>query len=202
VKRLRTAAGLVLFSALVAVPLAWLLLPAPPPLPALYPMPDFALTSEQGRPFGRADVAGKVVVANFIFTSCPTVCPLLTAHMAKLQERFADEPRVHLLSFSVDPRNDTPEALAAFGRRYDQDPARWTFLTGDAKAVEQAVVEGFKVHVGGANDPDATAFDIVHGEHFVLVDPRGMIRGYYQTGGGGLEALAADVERLLREEIP
>ena len=109
------------------------------------------------------DLAGKVVVANFIFTSCPTVCPTLTAHMARIQQRFAKTEGVHLLSFSVDPKNDTPEKLAAFAKEYGQDPARWTFLTGDIQAVEKAIVEGFKIHIGGAGDPEATAFDIVHG---------------------------------------
>ncbi len=196
---LRTAAGLVLASALIAVPIAWFLLPEPPPLPSLYPMPAFSLTSEQGRPFGAADVQGKVVVANFIFTSCPTVCPLLTAHMAKIQERFAAEDRVHLLSFSVDPKNDTPAKLQGFAAQYRQDPARWTFLTGELAAVETAIEKGFKIHMDGAGDPAATAFDIVHGEHFVLVDAKGTIRGYYQPSHEELERLAGDVERLLAE---
>lgn len=199
-KSLRPLAGLLLVSALIAVPVAYFLLPPAPPLPALYPMPAFALTSEQGQPFGPANIAGKVAVANFIFTSCPTVCPMLTARMAGLQERFADEADVHLLSFSVDPKNDTPEVLAAFGREYRQDPARWTFLTGDLAEVEKAVVEGFKVHMDGAGDPQATAFDIVHGEHFVLVDRDGIIRGYYRPGAEELERLGDDVERLLDED--
>lgn len=197
-KSIRTLAGLLLISALVAVPVAFFLLPAPP-LPALYPMPAFALTSEQGKRFGAQDVAGKVTVANFIFTNCPTVCPRLTSRMAELQKRFADEAGVHLLSFSVDPKNDTPPVLAAFGRQFGQDPSRWTFLTGDLAAVEKAVVEGFKVHMEGAGDPNATAFDIVHGEHFVLVDAGGIIRGYYQPGAEELEKLGDDVERLLDE---
>jgi len=200
VKSLRTLAGLVLFAAVASLPIAWLLLPEPPPLPALYPMPSFSLTSEQGKPFGAGDLKGKVAIANFIFTSCPTVCPMLTSHMARVQERFAGEPGVHLVSFSVDPKNDTPEVLAAFGRKFGQDPARWTFLTGDLEAVKRAVVEGFKIHVAGVDDPNATAFDIVHGEHFVLVDKNGTIRGYYQPRD--LERLGDDAERLLAEELP
>ena len=197
-KSLRTVAGLIVAAALISLPIAWLLLPAPAPLPALYPMPSFALTSEQGRAFGAGDLRGKVAIANFIFTSCPTVCPVLTGHMAKVQERFAAEQGIHLVSFSVDPKNDTPAVLAEYGRKFGQDPARWTFLTGDLDAVKAAVVEGFKVHMDGAGDPEATAFDIVHGEHFVLVDRSGTIRGYYQPRD--LERLADDAERLLDEE--
>jgi len=201
VKSLRTAGGLVLFAALASLPVAYLLRPEAPPPPALYPMPAFSLTSEQGAPFGAKDVAGKVLVANFIFTSCPTVCPALTAHMARIQKRFAAEDRVHLLSFSVDPKNDTPAALRAYGEKFGQDPRRWTFLTGDLAAIESAVEQGFKIRMEGAADPDATAFDIVHGEHFVVADGHGVIRGYYQPTAEDLERLADDVERLLAEPL-
>lgn len=198
-KQLRTVLGLVAFAALVAAPIAYYLRPAPPPLRSLYPMPAFSLTTEQGRRLAAKDLVGKVVVANFIFTSCPTVCPTLTAHMARIQQRFAKNDGVHLLSFSVDPKNDTPEKMAAFAKEYGQDPARWSFLTGDIQAVEKAIVEGFKIHIDGAGDPEATAFDIVHGEHFVVIDANGIIREYYQPTAGDLERLADDVERLLDE---
>ena len=191
--------AIVILSAVVSLPIAWFLArPEPQPLPKLYPMPSFALTSEQGIPFGSADLAGRITVANFIFTRCPTVCPTLTAKMAKLQKRFASEAAVRLVSFSVDPKHDTPEVLAAFGKKFEADPARWTFLTGDLAAVERAIVQGFKIHVGGA-EGEASAFDIVHGEHFVLVDAEGQIRGYYQPGDDDQDRLAADVERLLDE---
>ncbi|HEY0839446.1 MAG TPA: SCO family protein, partial [Vulgatibacter sp.] len=164
-------------------------------------MPRFELTSEQGLPLRSGDVAGQVVVANFVFTSCPTVCPMLTAHMARLQDRLAGSPAVRLLSFSVDPRNDTPEVLRAYGEKYGQDPARWSFLTGDLAAITEAVEKGFKIGMQGAGDPDATAFDIVHGEHFVLVDDSGVIRGYYRPEPESLERLAADAERLAAEVV-
>ena len=195
----RLLGGLVAVAALISLPIAYFLRPEAPPLPALYPMPAFSLTSEQGQPFGAKDVAGKVVVANFIFTSCPTVCPALTSHMARIQQRFEREARVHLLSFSVDPKNDTPEKLAAFGRQFGQDPRRWTFLTGELDTVETAIERGFKIRMEGAGDPEATAFDIVHGEHFVVVDAQGVIRGYYQPTAEELERLADDVARLLDE---
>lgn len=193
---------MVLAAALIAAPIAFFLLPDPqPPLPALYPMPAFELTDEQGRIARGAEFRGRVLVANFIFTSCPTVCPVLTGHMAGLQNRLADLPDVHLLSFSVDPKNDTPEVLAAYGREHGQDPGRWSFLTGEMGAVEAAVVEGFKVRMDGAADPEATAFDIVHGEHFVVVDRSGMIRGYYQPSNDGLQQLVTDVHRLHQEAL-
>lgn len=186
-------------AAAIAALVAWLVRPGPEPLPVLYPMPEFELTTEQGTPLRSGDLAGEVVVANFVFTSCPTVCPLLTAHMARLQERLAGSPGVRLLSFSVDPKNDTPEVLKAYGEKYGQDPARWTFLTGDLSAITKAVEKGFKIGIQGAGDPDATAFDIVHGEHFVLVDTDGAIRGYYRPEPESLDRLAIDAARLAAE---
>lgn len=195
-KGVKNLGGLILGCALVALPIAWFFARPPErPLPDLYPMPAFALTSEKGTPFASARLEGKVVVANFIFTSCPTVCPVLTAHMASIQKRLADREGVQLVSFSVDPANDTPEVLAEYGRKFGQDPARWTFLTGELPAVKQAVEQGFKVMMGVKETPDG--FDIVHGEHFVLVDKKGRIRGFYRADK--LDELAEDVDRLLTE---
>lgn len=193
------ALGLVSISALVAWGLFWIGTPAEEPLPDLFPMPAFELTAQSGATFGSTQLQGKVVVANFIFTRCPTVCPALTARMAKIQERVAADAGVHLVSFSVDPRHDTPEVLREFGEKFGQDPARWTFLTGDVQEVRRAVEEGFKVGMKGAEDPEATPFDIVHGEHFVLVDAKGTIRGFYPSDEGSLGKLASDIARL-REE--
>ncbi|HLV59949.1 MAG TPA: SCO family protein [Fredinandcohnia sp.] len=168
-------------------------------LPELFPMPDFRLVNEQGTVFGSADLRGKVVVANFIFTRCPTVCPGLTARMARLQKEIPADLPIHFVSFSVDPRHDTPEVLREYGKQYDQDPARWTFLTGELGAVLEAVEKGFRIGVSGAEDPDASPFDIVHGEHFVLVDPAGTIRGYYPNEEAALQRLVRDAQRLAGE---
>jgi len=192
-------AGWVGGAAVIAAVVAWFTASRPAPLPTLYPMPAFELTTEQGATLRSAELSGSVLVANFIFTSCPTVCPTLTAHMARLQDRLAGAAGVRLLSFSVDPKNDTPEVLRAYGEKFGQDPARWTFLTGSLGAITDAVEKGFKIGMQGAADPNATAFDIVHGEHFVLVDGAGSIRGYYRPDPESLESLAVDAERLVAE---
>ncbi len=188
---------------IVAAFAAWLtlqvLLPREAPLEELFPMPSFELTSEQGKALSDQDLRGKVVVANFIFTRCPTVCPALTARMAKIQTEIPAELPVHFVSFSVDPKHDTPEVLREFGAKYDQDPSRWTFLTGDLAEVMKAVEEGFRIGITGADDPEATPFDIVHGEHFVLVDKAGTIRGYYPNSDLSLQRLVRDAKRLAKE---
>jgi protein SCO1/2 len=193
------ALGLVSVSALVAWVIFWIGTPAKEPLPDLFPMPSFSLTDQGGDTFGSSQLEGKVVVANFIFTRCPTVCPTLTARMAKIQGRVAGDEGVHLLSFSVDPRHDTPEVLREFGEKFGQNPTRWSFLTGDVQVVTRAVEEGFKGGMKGADDPDATPFDIVHGEHFVLVDAKGSIRGYYPSDEDSLGRLLSDIARLRKE---
>ncbi len=117
---------------------------------------------------------------------------------AHISEVPKDLP-VRFVSFSVDPKHDTPEVLRAYGEKYDQDPARWTFLTGELGAVMKAVEEGFRIGVTGADDPDATPFDIVHGEHFVLIDRKGTIRGYYPNADPSLKRLVEDAKRLAKE---
>lgn len=185
--------------ALLAGLISWFTLPTPrAELPTLFPMPTFSLTSEQGEAFTSDDLSDQVVVVNFIFTRCPTICPMLSARMAQVQQRLEGVEGVRLVSFSVDPRHDTPEVLREYGKNFGQDPSRWSFLTGETRSVRTAVEEGFKVAMEGAENPDVQPQEIIHGEHFVLVDRAGMIRGYYQVGDDeGIERLVGDVHRLL-----
>jgi protein SCO1/2 len=168
----------------------------PPPLPILGQVPAFHLVDERGAPFTDASMRGHVDVVDFIFTRCPTSCPKLTARMAELQARLPPDPAVRLVSFSVDPENDTPDVLSRYAASAHADPARWSFVTGSAEDVQKAVVGGFKVSAAkiakGAND-----YDVVHGEWFVLIDRLGEIRGYYPTGTDAeFAALVQDVRRI------
>lgn len=169
-------------------------------LDVLGPVPDVALSDQTGARLRTADLAGRVLIANFIFTRCPTVCPVTSLKMKRLGERLADEPDVGLLSISVDPEHDTPEVLRAFAARYGADPARWRFLTGEAGAVRRAVEQGFKLGLERRGQmPDGTP-DIVHDLHFVLIDRRMRIRGYYDSDESArLDDLVRDARRLARE---
>lgn len=168
-------------------------------LPVLLPAPEFSLIDQQGRPFSSADVAGKVVVANFVFTSCTDICPALTATMARVQDGLKAaklDDRATLLSFSVDPERDTPEALDLYGRQFGADPAGWRFLTGDRGQIEALLATGYKV---GAPPPIAGSdgrLDVVHTNRFVLVDPRGQIRGYPRGDEVDVGQLIEEVRRL------
>jgi protein SCO1/2 len=166
---------------------------------ALGHVPTFSLTDQRERRVTDRDLLGKVWVANFVFTRCPSVCPMLTAKFAALQKQLGPLP-VQFVSISVDPDYDTPQVLAAYAARFEADPERWRFLTGPLKEIERTVVQGFKVHRGDPepSPSDPTLVEIMHGEHFVLVDAQGEIRGYYRSDAAGLKELEGDLRALLQ----
>src|SRR5579862_5378205 len=121
----------------------------PPKLPVLGQLGGFAFVDQQGHPFGSDQLRGKVWVANFIFTRCPGVCGQLTDLMGKVQHRARNlGGSFHLVSYIVDPENDTPEALLAYARKHRVSPRMWSFLTGDLKEIEKTVIGGMKVSMG------------------------------------------------------
>jgi protein SCO1/2 len=172
-----------------------------PPLPVFGSVPAFHLVDEHGAPYTTESMRGHVTVADFVFTKCTASCPRLTARMGELQARLArDHSDVRLVSFSVDPENDTPPVLADYAAKAHADPARWSFVTGGADDITRAVVLGFKVSAAklehGAND-----YEVTHGNWFVVVDRAGALRGYYSTEeDADFETMVADVERLEREK--
>jgi protein SCO1 len=172
----------------------------PPRLPVFGAVPPFHLLDQRGAPYANDALFGHVDVIDFVFTRCPSSCPRLTARMGELQARLTrDHSSVRLVSFSVDPENDTPPVLSAYATQAGADPARWTFVTGPVNDVMGAVVLGFKISAAkvatGAND-----YDVTHGNWFVLTDRAGAIRGYYPTEeAADFERLASDAERLDRE---
>lgn len=174
--------------------------PIMPPLPSLGALPAFTLTDQDGRPFGPERMQGRVLLVDFVFTRCPTVCPRLTQRMAAIQpdlQKFHKE--VQLVSISVDPAYDTPEVLRAYGEKFGQDTQLWSFLTGPSAEVRRAVEEGFKLGLDGVGEGPANPPDVIHSEHFVLVDERGEIRGYYPSSGDDLVKVTMDVKRLVKE---
>lgn len=156
------------------------------------PLPEFAVTDQHGAPFTSQSMAGHVTIVDFVFTSCPSVCPALTKKMSTLLARTEDD--VRLLSISVDPENDTPARMTEFLDKYGTQSPRWSFVTGEPKVVEATVVQGFKSRV--SRDQAGT---LSHGEHFVVVDKALRIRGYFDATPSGLEDLV-DLVRVLRAE--
>jgi protein SCO1/2 len=161
--------------------------------------PAFSLTDQEGRTVTDAALRGNVLVLDFFFTSCRTVCPVQTSRMAQVQEQLEDTAGVHLISFSVDPETDTPDVLKAYAGRYGADPTRWSFLTGAPEAMDK-VVAGYWQIVERIPRPDGAGFDIAHSERFVLVDRAGQIRGFYKTDEGGLAHLMKDLGTAMNEQ--
>ncbi|HMF43908.1 MAG TPA: SCO family protein [Polyangia bacterium] len=161
----------------------------------------FTLTDQTGRPFGSRELAGKIWVADFIFTACQQACPLLSERMAEVGKRARHlGPDFHLVSISVDPERDTPERLAAYAARYGANPIAWSFLTGPEQAIQATVVEGFKVGAGkersGGADGGPGFWEIFHGEKLVLVDRQMRIRGYFDATPEGIDKLMEAVGRV------
>ena len=168
-------------------------------------LPAFSLVDQRGQPFGTRELAGHVWVADFIFTSCQGVCPMLSERMAEIGRRARKlGPDFHLVSISVDPARDTPERLRAYAEHYGASPLAWSFLTGPAGAIEAAVVGGFKVGMGAepapagvGTDGGGEAFlDIFHGENLVLVDRQLRIRGYFSPTEEGIAQLIEAIGRV------
>ncbi len=191
----RPAAWLVLAAAIFSWSVAWALrTPLPPPLPVLAQLPRFALTDQEGRPFGSRELDGRAWAASFIFTRCPTVCPRITARMARVQDRTRQlAPSFHLVTFSVDPAFDTPERLAAYARAHRASPRLWSFVTGSEAAVREAVVGGMKVAMERQTGPGGRFEGVLHGSALVLVDQRGRLRGIYDPEDD------AALDRLVRD---
>jgi protein SCO1/2 len=174
----------------------------PEPPKVLLELPAFTLTDQVGKPFGSKDLEGKIWVADFMFTSCPTMCPTLTKQMQKVRHRLRNMgDAVHLVSFSVDPDHDTPEKLKEYALKYGANPESWSFLTGPLKDVEDAVVKGFKMPMDRDGKDNPGIFDITHGSRFVLLDTRGKIRGYYDSSDEGVDQLVRDVGLVAAAEI-
>ncbi len=170
----------------------------PAELPALGSVGEFSLKDQAGRPVTAATLRGKVWAAAFFFTRCPTVCPRITRRMRELQQAAAkDSVKLELVSFSVDPDNDTPEALTAYAKEFGADLATWRFLTGDLEVVRKTSEQGFKLALDGKATPGAEHFGLFHGSHLVLVDGTGQIRGYYRTSEDGpMAQILRDAARL------
>jgi protein SCO1/2 len=154
-------------------------LPKAPPI--LGTIPAFELTNQHGMTFTSKDLEGRAWVANFIFTRCTTVCPMFSAKMSRIQHRARGLwNSVKLVSISVDPEYDTPERLLAYAKSHKASPFTWSFLTGPIENIKKVVIEGLKVSMGNEG-PEGNFEGIFHGSHFVVVDSKMRIRGYFDA---------------------
>lgn len=171
--------------------------PVPQP-PVLGQLNNFALTNQDGKPFGTDQLVGSVVLVNFVFTRCPSTCPMLTKTMSQIQERLKGTAKsIQLLSITVDPDHDNATVLKAYAKSYNARHETWNFLTGSKEDIRKLVVDNFKSALESPVSNDATdmspAFEIAHGEHFVLIDQIGRIRGYENIKS------SEDINRILKQ---
>jgi protein SCO1/2 len=170
-------------------------------LPVLFPAPEWSLTDQNGRPFSSGHLTGKVVLADFVFTTCTDVCPLLTATMAQVRDQLKQAKllpeKAVIVSFTVDPEHDTPDALLEYGERFGATPGEWRFLTGDRQAIDDLLIGGFKVGrpPPASRSPGAPP-EIVHTNRFALIDPKGQVRAMYNGEELDVPAVVEEIRRL------
>lgn len=160
---------------------------------------DFALLNQNGDTTTQADLRGKVYVADFFFTTCPTICIDMAKNMRKLQAEFANDADVMLVSHSVTPEIDSVPVLRAYADKQNAIPGKWLFLTGDKEQIYNLA----RKHYFAVMEPGATfnEHDFIHTDNFVLVDSQKRIRGIYVgTNDAEVDKLIKDIRILLQEE--
>jgi protein SCO1/2 len=175
---------------------------AHPRLPKISIIPPFTLNERSGKVITNSDLNGKVWVADFVYTTCPGPCPLVTAEMAKIQQAVASDPHVQLVTFTVDPQTDTPPVLAAYADKFHADPNKWWFLTGPEKPLYALIQNGFlqAVEDDHGQKLDAGQGTVTHSTYFALVDANGIMRGAYQSQDPDeCKQLLTDIAALERE---
>jgi len=151
---------------------------------------DFKFTNQNNKVITQKDYEGKIYVADFFFTTCPTICPKMTDNMVWLQEQIKDNPKVMLLSHSVTPDIDNVDVLKKYAIKKGVIDSKWNLVTGNKKDIYFIARKSYlAVKTGKPED----MFDMVHTENFILVDQKRRIRGFYD--GTNLE----DVKKLLED---
>lgn len=152
---------------------------------------DFTLTNQLGEKVSWDSMKGQVIVADFFFTHCPTICPRLTMNMKRLQESINNSRRVgdktpdwlHFISFSIDPERDSVQRLKQWADKFQVNPEQWWLLTGDKKVIYDMAIKEMKLPLIDGNGVDTSFY---HTDRFVLIDAKRQVRGYYH----GLDTMA------------
>lgn len=169
----------------------------PVPDTVYHRIPDFSFVNQDGKTVTAKDFEGKIYVADFFFTTCPTICPIMKTQMLRVYEKFKGNPQVALLSHSIDPRHDSVAVLREYARRLGVTGAQWQFVTGDKAKIYEIGQQSY--FVTAKEDPDAEG-GLLHSGAFALIDKQKRIRGMYDgTKAESVDKLMADMEVLLNE---
>jgi protein SCO1 len=158
---------------------------------------SFVLTSQNGSQTSLENLGNKIMVADFFFTHCPSVCLKMSTSLKRVQDEFKRDSTIHLLSFTVDPERDSVAQLSNYARQFGVNTNQWSLLTGDKKNLYQLARNSFMVV---ATDGDGGPNDFIHSEKLVLVDKQHRIRGYYDgTNDAEVNKLMNDIKKLKHE---
>ena len=177
------------------------------PLPVYGQVADFTLTNQAGHAVALADLRGRVWVADIIFTRCAGPCLKMSRQMKELQDDLPPNSSARLVSLTTDPDYDTPAILKAYGQRFGANPGRWFLLSGPKKEIAALAINSLKLTAveKQPQERESPVDLFVHSTIFVVVDPRGQLRGVFETSGEGIDPqqvktrLLAAIRRLERE---
>ena len=159
----------------------------------------FSLTNQNGLTVTEKDYMNKIYVADFFFTTCPSICPKMTANMVLIQENIKTDNQVLLLSFSVTPEIDSVQQLKSYAIEKGVIDSKWNLLTGNKKEIYELAR---KSYLAVKTDGDGGEHDMIHTENFILVDPEKRIRGFYDgTDVNAMDELLSDI-KVLQMEYP
>lgn len=165
-----------------------------------YQIPAYRFVNQYDSAVSSGNMQGKIYLANFFFTSCPTICPAMNYHVKQVQDRFKGYKDFRILSFSVDPEHDRPEVLLDYADDIGAVPGRWHFLTGEKDSI-YATARGFFLN---AMEDSTAAGGFLHSEYLVLVDWEGRIRSR-RDDAGNLKAVyngtSLDEVNKLKDDI-
>ncbi len=160
-------------------------------------IPDFRFASQYGDTVSAKTLEGKIYVADFFFTTCPTICPKMKTQLKRVYDRFKGNSRVMLLSHTIDPTHDSVAVLREFAQNLGVEGRQWLFVTGNKEAIYDIGQNSYMV--SAAEDASAPG-GVVHSGAFILVDTQKRIRGIYDgTTTEGVDKLMADMDKLLAE---
>ena len=160
----------------------------------------FSFENQNGKTITQDDYEGKIYIADFFFTTCPTICPKMTANMVNIQEEILNDSTVMLLSYSVTPKIDSVPQLKKYAIEKGVNDEKWNLLTGNKKEIYTMARKSYLVV---KENGDGGPYDMIHTENFILVDPEKRIRGFYDgTDTLAMRELLIDLEILKDEFFP
>lgn len=158
---------------------------------------DFELFNQNGDTITQADYKDKIYIADFFFTTCPTICPIMTGNMLKIQDQLKNDPDILLLSHTVIPVADSVPQLKKYALEKGVNDEKWNLVTGDKKQIYELAR---KSYLATKSDGDGGPYDMIHTENFILVDKEKRIRGFYDgTNSEAIEELMEDIKTLKAE---